>query len=81
MRKRSTVAESDNVGRKGIFAGDGSAPNYPALLLFLAGGVLGGFAVHDSLNHGSTYVAFLAAALLCAVVSLTLIIVKKGGKK
>ena len=53
MKKDDTVPESDDEsGAKGIFVGDGSPPNYPALLLFLVGGVLGGFAVHNSINRG-----------------------------
>ncbi|HYE64264.1 MAG TPA: hypothetical protein VD966_01700 [Pyrinomonadaceae bacterium] len=81
MKKGDTAPEADNDGGgKGIFVGDGSTANYPALMLFLAGGVLGGMAVYDSINHGSNYVLFLTAALLCAFVALALIL-KKGGKK
>jgi hypothetical protein len=68
-------------GEKGIFVGDGAEPNYPALLLFLLGGVLGGFATYDSIRHGSNYVAFLTAGLLCSLASLFLVILKGRKKK
>jgi hypothetical protein len=81
MSKEDTVIEAaDSANEKGIFIGDGSTPNYPALILFLAGGVLGGLAVFDSVRRGGSYVALLATALLCAVVSFALIVMK-GRKK
>ena len=49
--EKASEADQES-GAKGIFVGDGSTPNYPALLLFLVGGVLGGFAVHNSINRG-----------------------------
>jgi hypothetical protein len=81
MKKDDTVPESDDEsGAKGIFVGDGSAPNYPALLLFLAGGVLSGLAVHNSVNRGGGYIVYLTAALLCSFAAFALI-AKKGSKK
>ncbi len=81
MRKDEMSPEADNHdGEKGLFVGDGSTANYPALLLFLVGGALGGFSVYNSVNRGSSYIALLVAALLCAFVSLALIM-KKGSKK
>ncbi len=76
----SAVEAGKGAAAKGIYIGDGSSPNYPALLLFLAGGVLGGFSVHDSVRRGSNYVVFLIAALLCALASFALIVMK-GRKK
>jgi hypothetical protein len=75
MSKETLRREGDEGGEKGILLGDGSTANYPALLLLLAGGILGGFSVHDALNHGSRYIAFLVAALLCALASLVLVMV------
>ncbi|HYG11188.1 MAG TPA: hypothetical protein VD835_14665 [Pyrinomonadaceae bacterium] len=81
MREQEKVSEAEQEsGAKGIFVGDGSTPNYPALLLFLAGGVLGGLAVHNSVNRGGGYVLYLTAALLCAFVSFALI-ARSGSKK
>jgi asparagine N-glycosylation enzyme membrane subunit Stt3 len=81
MRENDPASEADNDGsQKGIFVGDGSTANYPALVLFMAGGVLGGIAVYDTVRRGSNYIAFLAAAFLCAFVAFALIM-KKGSKK
>jgi hypothetical protein len=80
MRKDGPATQADDNGGKGIFVGDGSTANYPALLLFLAGGVLGGLAVYDAVNRDSSYLAFLIAALLCAFVALALIMKKDSGK-
>jgi hypothetical protein len=81
MSKDDSVHEADRDGRgDGIFVGDGSTANYPALLLFLAGGVLGGLAVYNTVNRSSSYIAFLIAALLCAFVSLALIMMKDSKK-
>jgi len=82
MRKDNAAHEADHHGGgKGIFVGDGANANYPALLLFLAGGILSGFSVYAAVNHDSSYVAFLIAALLCACVSFVLIVLKKGSKR
>ncbi|HKY03680.1 MAG TPA: hypothetical protein VJQ56_02255 [Blastocatellia bacterium] len=80
MKKDHAARKPDSDGRgKGIFAGDGSTPNYPALLLFLAGGALSGASVYDSVRRGGSYVALLIAALLCAFLALALFL--NGGKK
>jgi hypothetical protein len=81
MKKDEMAPETDNDGgEKGIFVGEGAAANYPALMLLLAGGVLSGVALYDSVNRGGNYIAFIIAALLCAFISFALIM-KKGSKK
>jgi len=80
MRKNDTATEAGDKGEKGLFLGDGSTPNYLALMLLLAGGVLAGLGVHDSVMRGTSYVAYVASALLCSLVGMALFM-WKGGKK
>lgn len=49
--------------------GGGRRANYTALLLFLAGAVLGMVAVYLQLNHGH-YVPFLVGGLLCSLAAI-----------
>lgn len=79
MKKDETITGAGG-GEKGVFAGSGSRANYPALLLFLLGGLLGGLSIYDSLRHGSSYLAYLCFALLCALVSLALIMRRGSGQ-
>jgi hypothetical protein len=57
---------------KELTVGKGESPNYLALLLFLAGGLLSGLAVYGNMRRAS-YIIPLAAALVCAVVGSLLV--------
>lgn len=80
MRKNEATHKDHDGRGDGIFVGGGESANYPALLLCLAGGVLGGLAVYNTVNRSSTYVAFLIAALLCAFAAFVLILLKDDKK-
>jgi hypothetical protein len=80
MKKEDAATKDGDRGEKGLFVGDGSTPNYTALVLLLVGGVLAGLGVYDSVTRGTKYVTFTAAALLCSVLGMALFM-WKGGKK
>jgi hypothetical protein len=65
-------------GEKGLFVGNGSTANYPALIVFLAGGLFGGLAVYDSVRRGDNYPVFLLLAMACALVSILLVMLKRS---
>lgn len=80
MKKEDATTKAGERDEKGLFVGDGSKPNYPALVLLLVGGMLAGLGVYDSVTRGTKYVTFTAAALLCSLLGMALFM-WKGGKK
>lgn len=60
--------------------GDGRRANYPALLLFLAGAVLGMVAVYLQLNHGR-YGPFLIGSLLCSLAAILVFALSKDERE
>ena len=59
-----------------LFLGGGERPNYPALLLFVAGCLLGMAAVYNSVRRVG-YALPLALGLLCAFAGTALVAAKK----
>lgn len=68
---------SEQQKRRELLVGDGEQANYPALMLFLAGAVLGMYAVFVAVNHGN-FVPPLAAGLLCSLAAIFVFAAKKG---
>lgn len=62
--------------RGGVLIGDGASPNYLALLLILAGALLGMCAVYYHVKREPATLP-LAAGLLCALAGCALVILKK----
>lgn len=70
------MSDTRQTRRGGVFAGDGASPNYPALLLFLTGALLGMLAVYSHVKREPAALP-LASGLLCALAGCALILAKR----